>query len=158
MSVSEKALAMIAEVKKKYSLSNSEIARQLGLSYATLMRWRRRLSKGQPPVEKPGPKKVEPLTSANSGKRSGILDTVPDEAVGPARLHGAFKDAISRRELDEMIRSVRNESNRQRAAETCHITWLRPNLAWAMDDCQESRCCGWRQASSAQFERSLFPL
>ena len=57
----EQALAMIAEVKKKYSLSNSEIARQLGLSYETLMRWRRRLSKGQPPVEKPGPKKIEPL-------------------------------------------------------------------------------------------------
>jgi DNA-binding transcriptional regulator YiaG len=34
---------MIAEVKKKYSLSNSEIARQLGLGYTTLMRWKRRL-------------------------------------------------------------------------------------------------------------------
>jgi transposase-like protein len=75
-----KALAMIAEVKKKYSLSNSEIARQLGLSYETLMRWRRRLSKGQPPVEKPG-RKSSPSTSASLGKRSGILNTVPDEAV-----------------------------------------------------------------------------
>jgi hypothetical protein len=134
----EQILAMIAEVKKKYSLSNSEIDSQLGLSYATLMRWRRRLSKGQLPVEKPGPKKVEPLDLGQL--RQKILDHEHGarRSPGTARLHDAFKEAISRRELGGMIPSVRNDSNRQRAAETCHITWLRPNLARAMDDCQES--------------------
>ena len=97
---------MIAEVKKKCSLSNSEIARQLGLSYATLMRWRRRLSKGQPPVEKPGPKKVEPLDLGQLRQKILDLEHGVRRSRGTARLHGAFRDAISRRELDEMIRKV----------------------------------------------------
>ncbi len=36
-----------------------------------------------------------------------------------------------------MITSVRNENKRQQAARRYQITWLRPNLAWAMDDCQK---------------------
>jgi transposase-like protein len=127
---------MIAEVKKKYSLSNSEIARQLGLGYTTLMRWKRRLSKGQPPVEKPGPKKVTPLDLGQLRQKIQDIEHGGKRSRGTARLHSVFKDAISRRELDQMIASVRNESNRQRSSQTCHITWLRPNLAWAMDDCQ----------------------
>ena len=30
------------------------------------------------------------------------------------------------------------EANRRRCAETLHVTWLRSNLAWAMDDCQKT--------------------
>ena len=125
---------MIAEVKKKYSLSNSEIARQLGLGYTTLMRWKRRLSKGQPPVEKPGPKKVKPLDLGQLRQKIQDIEHGGKRSRGTARLHSVFKDAISRRELDQMIASLRNESNRQRSSQTCHITWMRPNLAWAMDD------------------------
>ena len=32
---------------------------------------------------------------------------------------------------------MRKEINQRRADETCHIAWLKPNLAWAMDDCQK---------------------
>jgi hypothetical protein len=41
-----------------------------------------------------------------------------------------------------MIRIVRKENNRQRADRKYHITWLKPNLAWAMDDCQKSKVVG----------------
>jgi hypothetical protein len=41
-----------------------------------------------------------------------------------------------------MVRQVRTESNRQRSAETCRVSWLRPNLAWAVDDCSKSKTVG----------------
>jgi hypothetical protein len=37
-----------------------------------------------------------------------------------------------------MVRQVRSENNRRRIAESCRVSWLRPNLAWAMDDCRKS--------------------
>jgi len=66
----QQALNMIADLKKRYALSNSSLARELGLSYSTLMRWKRRFSSGQPAVQKPGPKKLRALNLANSGRKS----------------------------------------------------------------------------------------
>lgn len=128
---------MIAELKKAYCLSNSSLACELGLSYTTLMRWKRRKDMGQPALKKPGPKKVEALNLSQLTEKIRDLDHGCKRSRGTGRLHGAFGSAISRRELNRMITSVRNENKRQRAARRYHITWLRPNLAWAMDDCQK---------------------
>jgi len=128
---------MIAELKKTYCLSNSSLAHQFGLSYTTLMRWKRRLLMGQPAVKKPGPKKVEPLNLGQLTQEIRDLDHGSKRSRGSGRLYGTYKGAISRRELNRMITSVRDENKRQRAARRYHITWLRPNLAWAMDDCQK---------------------
>src|SRR5512136_1349178 len=43
----ERVLAMIAEAKRRYALPIGSLAAQMGLSPATLTRWRRRLSRGQ---------------------------------------------------------------------------------------------------------------
>jgi hypothetical protein len=133
---------MMAELKKTYCLSNSSLAREFKISYTTLMRWKRRLSMGRPAVEKPGPKKVRPLNLGQLRQKIRDLDHGSKRSRGTGRLYGAFKGAISRRELDRMIASVRNENKRQQAARRYHITWLRPNLAWAMDDCQKSTVVG----------------
>jgi hypothetical protein len=128
---------MIAELKKRHWLSNSSLARQLGLSYSTLMRWKRRLSMDQPALEKPGPKKVEPLNIGQLRQKIRDLDHGSKRSRGTGRLYDAFNGAISRRDLNRMTTSVRNENKRQQATQRYHITWLRPNLAWAMDDCQK---------------------
>jgi len=44
---------MIAGLKNTYSVTNSSVADQFGISYTTLMRWKRRLSTGKPAVAKP---------------------------------------------------------------------------------------------------------
>jgi hypothetical protein len=128
---------MMAELKKTYSVANSGLAREFGISYTTLMRWKRRLVTGQPAVKKPGPKKVRPLHLNRLKQNIQNLDHGKKRSRGAGRLHDAYRGSISRRDLDRMIRDVRNETNRQRAAQRHHITWLRPNLAWAMDDCQK---------------------
>jgi hypothetical protein len=133
---------MIADLKKRYSLSNSSLARHLGLSYSTLMRWKRRLSSGEPVVHKPGPKKVRPLNLGQLRQRINDLDHGFKRSRGTSRIYDAYSNAISRRELNQMISIVRKENNRQQDDRRYHITWLKPNLAWAMDDCQKSKVIG----------------
>ena len=87
---------------------------------------------------KRGPKKVQPLNLSELKEKIQGLDHGSKRSRATGRLHRAYAGSISRRDLDAMVREVRNETNRQRAAETCHVSWLRPNLAWAMDDCQKS--------------------
>jgi hypothetical protein len=133
---------MIAELKKTYSVSNRVVAHQFSISYTTLMRWKRRLSMGQSAVNKPGPKKVEPLDLGQLRQKISQLDHGEKRSHATGQLHTAFRAAISRRELNRMVSSVRNENKRQQEAQRYQITWLRPNLAWAMDDCQKSARVG----------------
>ena len=121
---------MIGELKAKFSISYACIARQMGLSYATLMRWKRRLADGRAAVEKRGPKKVVPLDLEALKKEIGDLDHGRRRSRGTGRLHGDWRDMISRRDLAALVREVRCDTNRRRAAETSRVTWLRPNLVW----------------------------
>lgn len=133
---------MIAELKKTYSVSNSILARQFGISCTTLMRWKRRLSIGQSAVNKPGPKKAEPLNLGQLKEKIRELNHGEKRSHATGQLYAAFNAVISRRELNRMVTSVRNENKRQRAAQRYQITWLKPNLAWAMDDCQKPTVVG----------------
>ena len=133
---------MIGELKAKFSISYAGIARQMGLSYATLMRWKRRFADGRVAVEKRGPKKVVPLDLDALKKEIADLDHGWRRSRGTGRLHGDWRDRISRRDLDALVREVRSDTNRRRAAETCRVTWLRPNLVWAVDDCEKKVCTG----------------
>jgi hypothetical protein len=129
---------MIETAKTQFSMSYASLANQVGLSYRTLMRWKQRLAKGKDAVEKRGPKKVQPLNLSELKKEIQDLDHSTKRSHGTGKLHKDFAEGISRRELNELVRMARNESNGRRRAETCHVTWLQPNLAWAIDDCQEN--------------------
>jgi hypothetical protein len=130
---------MIEKMKTTFSLSYGCLARQAGLSYATLMRWKRRTHGGQVPVGKRGPKKVQPLNLSELRDRIQALDHGSKRSRAAGGLHRAYGGTISRRDLDAMVREVRNDNNRRQRAEMSRVTWLRPNLAWAMDDCQKSK-------------------
>jgi len=129
---------MIETVKTKFSMSYTSLASQVGLSYRTLMRWKERLANGKDAVGKRGPKKVRPLNLGELKKKIRDLDHGPKRTHGTGRLHRDYAESVSRRELNEMVRKARRESNGRRQAQTCHVSWLRPNLAWAIDDCQKN--------------------
>jgi len=131
---------MIGELKAKFSISYAGIARQMGLSYATLMRWKRRSADGRVAVEKRGPKKVVSLELEELKEQIGSLKHGKRRSRGTGRLYGAWRRSISRRDLNALVREVRCETNRRRAAETHRVTWLRPNLVWAVDDCEKKVC------------------
>jgi len=129
---------MIEKAKAKFTLSYACLANQVGLSYRTLMRWKRRLANGQAAVGKRGPKKIRPLNLNELKARIRDLDHGAKRSCGTGRLHGAYAGCISRRELNQLVRQARRETNRCRKAEACRVRWLRPNLAWAIDDCRKS--------------------
>ena len=72
---------MIEEVKTKFSLSYECLARQMGLSLTTLMRWKKRVAKGQSAVGKRGPKKVHPLNLSELNERIRGLDHITTSAT-----------------------------------------------------------------------------
>jgi hypothetical protein len=131
-------MAMFEKMKTTFSLSYACLADQVGLSYRTLMRWKRRLANGQAAVEKRGPKKIRPLNLNELKARIRDLDHGAKRSHGTGRLHGAYAGCISRRKLNQLVRQARRDTNRRRKAEACRVRWLRPNLAWAIDDCRKS--------------------
>jgi hypothetical protein len=129
---------MIEELKKRFSMSYRCIAELVDLSYATLMRWKKRTGDGKPALQRPGPRKVRPLDLDGLKRKIETLDHGKKRSRGAGRLHLAYADRISRRDLNKLIIQARRESNQQQAAERCRVAWLRPNLAWAMDDCSKT--------------------
>jgi hypothetical protein len=133
---------MIEQMKTIYSLSYGCLCRQMGLSYATLMRWKRRALGGQAPVGKRGPKKVQPLNLSELKERIEGLDHRSKRSRAVGGLHRDYGQSISRRELNALVRQARDETNRRRCDKMYRITWLRSNLAWAMDDCEKRQGVG----------------
>jgi len=127
---------MIAEARSRYALPMRAVAAEMGLSASTLGRWRRRLSRGQPAVGRRGPRKVKSLNFSELRDRIEGLRHGQWRSRGSGSLHRLYGSAISRRELDAMVREARTETTRHRQAEIHHVSWLRSNLAWAMDDCK----------------------
>lgn len=87
---------MIETMKATFSLSYGCLARQAGLSYATLMRWRRRTRGGRVPVAKRGPKKLQPLNLSELRDRIQGLDHGSKRSRGTGALHRAYNEAVSR--------------------------------------------------------------
>jgi len=129
---------MIAEAKSRYALPMRAVAAEMGLGASTLSRWRRRLSRGQTAVGRRGPRKVKPLNFSELRERIEGLEHGGRRSRGSGALHRVYGSAVSRRELDAMVREARAEATRDRRAEIRHVSWLRSNRAWAMDDCEKS--------------------
>jgi hypothetical protein len=97
------------------------------------------LRRGEVAVGKRGPRKVKPLNLSELTERIRGLEHGKKRSPGNGPLHLSYGGGISRRELNAMLRQVRYETNHLRWVETYRVTWLRSNLAWAMDDCQKIR-------------------
>ena len=94
---------MIEAMRTKFSISYASLAQQMGLSYRTLMRWKKRLYDGQTAVGKRGPKKVNPLNLSELKERIKALDHGRKRSRCTGVLYGSYKSIISRREFNEMI-------------------------------------------------------
>jgi len=129
---------MIAEAQTRYALPIRTLATEMGLGVATLRRWRRRLNRGQAAIGRCGPRKVKPLNIGELKERIAGLGHGQKRSRGSGAVHRAYAGVISRRELDAMVRAVRQETSRSRVVNTYHVSWLRANLAWAMDDCEKN--------------------
>ena len=121
------------EHAKQNGMPYSDMAEATPYSYATIMRWRRRASNNEPPVRKPGPKKVERADFNQLKEDIAVLPHGRKRTAQTGDIYQKHRSGISRRDFNDLVRDAREESNRRRQAELYRISWHQPGTAWAMD-------------------------
>ena len=123
----------IETLKSQYAVPASSLIAVAGFSASSYRRWKRRLHRGQSPVKKPGAKKIQPFDLGELKQRIDLLSHGKKRTAGTGQLYNTVKHGISRRQFNDMVREVRSCNNRQKAADRSQVSWLRPDLAWALD-------------------------
>jgi hypothetical protein len=96
---------------------------------ATVLRWRARSQAGASLLEKPGPKKLQPLDPAAVRARIAQLAHGRRRTAGTTALQAELSDALSRRRFHELVA----EERQNRFDHMKRIQWLVPGVMWAMD-------------------------
>ncbi len=126
-------LAAMERLKTSFGVSYAVLAAEAGVGYRRLMRWRRRIGKGEPPLKVPGPKKTVPFDLCQLHQDIELLSHGRKRSRGSTAFHRAHGEALSRREIDALVRMARKAHNGLRAAGVNRVRWHVPNLAWALD-------------------------
>jgi hypothetical protein len=126
---------MIETAKTTFSMSYANLCGPGGAELSDVDALETASCRRKDAVEKRGPKKVRPLNLAELKKKVRDLDHGRKRSRGTGRLHGAYAESISRRDLNELVRQVRSDSN-----DPCQVDWLRTDLAWAMDGLEYRDC------------------
>jgi transposase InsO family protein len=127
---------MINDLQKQTETNTRDLSAALGLGYRTLLRWRKRVSGGKPPLTLPGPKKTGPLPLDEVGREIEALWHGPRRSQGVCALQARYTQTLSRRAVAGMVAEVRTRQNAERRQVSKRVTWKEPNLAWAIDGTQ----------------------
>jgi len=129
----------LSRLKQQVRWPYPRLCASLAVPYASFRRWRHRLEHGQPALFKPGPRKVAPLDLAELHAQLCRLKHGRQRSRGVGRLYRQHQHQISRRDLQALAKTVRQELAQQRQAELRHITWQIPGLVWSLDDAKLAR-------------------
>src|SRR5580658_5446661 len=105
---------MINDLQNQTQASNREMSDTLGLGYRTLLRWRKRVSGGKPPLTPPGPKKTGPLPLEEVRREIEALRHGRKRTRGICALQVRYQSVISRRSVSEMAALERTKRNLER--------------------------------------------
>ena len=129
----------LSELKREVGWPYSRLCESVGLSYASFRRWQQRLERGQSAILRPGPHKVAPLNLEELRGALYHLRHGRERSAGAGTLYRQHQDQISRRDLQGLARTVREELAHQHQAELRRITWKIPGLVWSLDDAELAR-------------------
>jgi hypothetical protein len=115
-------------------LSYRTLCAQEGVAYASLMRWKDRMARGEPIVAPPGPKKVAPLDLEALRQELRVLRHGRKRTEGTGPLYQEHQDRISRRDLGRLVAEERQRQKQERNRVYHQVSWKVPRLVWAMDD------------------------
>jgi len=101
--------------------------------YPTFMRWHGRLARGEPVLQKPGPKPVGELNLATLQAQLRGLDHSSHRSHGTTALYAEHRFRISRRAFHDLLEATRREVLRERQADQRHIQWRVPGAVWSID-------------------------
>jgi transposase InsO family protein len=126
-------IGQIEAMQKQAGRSCRRVLRAVGLSYATFHRWRVRLRSGEPLIQRRGPKKAVPLNLEVLLGEVRQLKHRRRRSFGTRALYEAHREAISRRDLQRLVKTERRRLNAERRSHLRRITWQVPGLTWAID-------------------------
>ena len=127
------AAAQIEKLKTRLGVPYTLILQELGIDYASFMRWKKRIAAGLQPLKSPGPKKIHPFDLSELTRKIASLHHGKKRTRDTGRLYESYKNIISRRELDAMIVQVRQEMELDRVSAMNRVIWHRSDVAWAID-------------------------
>jgi hypothetical protein len=133
-------VSQIETLQSEYGVPVATLVDMARISLPSYMRWKRRIHDGREPVEKPGAKKVAPIDLDALQQRIKDLPHGRKRTAGTGPVYDDCRDGISRREFADMVKEVRTDQNKDKAAGQCQVQWLRPDLAWAMDGLEYRGC------------------
>jgi hypothetical protein len=105
-------VARMERLKCSFGISLGALAADAGISYGCLMRWRRLIGSGKPPLQAPGPKKTTPLNLQQLHQDIECLQHGRKRSRQTPGVHRAHANSLSRRAIDALIRDARKCSNR----------------------------------------------
>ena len=101
------AVARIKQIKTQAGVAYTRLLPATGIGYGRFMRYKRRIAAGRQPLKSPGPKKIEPFDLGELTRKIGNLNHGKKRTQGTGDLYRLYKDAISRREFNQMVAAVR---------------------------------------------------
>jgi hypothetical protein len=116
-----------------YSTSQIGLVEEIGLSYDSFMRWKRRIRAEKEPVNRPGPGKVQRIDIGSLRQDIAKLNHGVKRTHETGDLYRNYQHQVSRRELNVMIIEARREDRQKQAACRYQILWHHPDLARAID-------------------------
>jgi transposase InsO family protein len=126
----------LAQLKSQVRWPYQRLCESVGLPYASFRRWKHRLACGQSAFSKPGPKKVIPLNLDELRGDVCCLQHGRQRSRGVGQLYRQYQSQISRRDLEVLTETIRQELLQQRQTELRHLTWHVPGLVWSLDDAE----------------------
>jgi transposase InsO family protein len=109
------------------------LCRASAVPYSTFQRWSGRVARGEPVLQKPGPKPVGVLDIAALREQLRGLEHGRHRSRGAPALYAQHRARISRRGFQGFLEETRREVLRERHADTRRIQWLVPGTVWSMD-------------------------
>lgn len=130
---------MVQGVTRELGKPYRPVCRELDVPYSSLMRWKRHRDQGKAAIGVPGPGKTEALDLPALNAEIRELAHGRERTRGTGALYGKYREQISRRDLQELVRTVRLDLREEAEARSRRIEWLVPGAVWSMDDAQLER-------------------
>jgi hypothetical protein len=129
----KEAVEKVEALSCTYNIPQITLVNQMGLSYDSFMRWKRRIKTGAEAVCRPGPRKVERIDLEGLQQEVANLKHAGKRTHETGVLYRHYNLQVSRRELNTMVIEARREHRSKQAAGMQRIFWHHPDLAWAID-------------------------
>jgi len=126
-------MEVVEKMKKETRMPYEVICCMLHLSLGSFNRWRDRILSNKILINRPGPKKVKPFDPSVLDTEIRLLDHGVKRSAGTIELYQRHRFSISRREVGQMVKRVRQDLESNRRGHLRRIEWLTPGVVWAMD-------------------------